>query len=242
MNPKIPTCNISRTCTPNVSRQECLITSASTPWAKLPPIIETLSHSLYVLTNLQQRSRRNPCTIWICFLRTRRFQQSTLSRTISKPHPHPKICKPARFAFVPKKNKDSNNKHLQGNSQLRPHRKKYARSGLRERHVSGASTPSAKASHSIGTQSHRLNGLTNPQQRARHQSDDQEIPLHGPHWFTQKPKHSNNRTFPRYSKPSPHPRTCTSWFRLRKISSPALARHEQDHHAALERNHTTSTA
>ena len=69
----------------NVSHQERLVTSASTPRAKASRIMETQSHRLHGMRNLQQRSG-------FVLTRTQRLQQSTLSRTISRPRPHRKIC------------------------------------------------------------------------------------------------------------------------------------------------------
>ena len=151
----------------------------------------------------------------------RQIHQNKPTETLHKSH------------LFSKELKDSTNQHFPGEfpTSASPENM-HAQVYHRERLVTSASTPSAKASHSIGTQSHHLNGLTNPQQRARPQTDDQEKPLHDPYLFAHEPKDSNNQIFPRYSKPSHHPRTCTQRSRITNISSPALARHEQKHHAA----------
>ena len=87
------------------------------------------------------------------------------------------------------------------------------------------STPQAKVSRSIGTQSHRHNGLTKP-----HNNEHAEIPPRSG-FVLQQSKLPKTIT-----KPRPHRKICTLRSSIKNVSTPALARHERKHHGAFDCN------
>ena len=108
---------------------------------------------------------------------------------------------------------------------------KHAQVSHQQRLIASTSTPQAKASRSIVTQSHRHNGLTNP-----HNNEHAKIPARSG-FVLQLSKFSR-----KISKPRPHQKVCTLRSSIKNVVSPALARYEQNNHASFERDHTTSTA
>ena len=108
----------------------------------------------------------------------------------------------------------------------------YAKVSHQQRLISSASTPRAKAS--LTQHLHRLDGLTNPQKPVRLRADDKHKPLHDMNFFLHEVKHFNKQKFQKYSKTSPHPTTCTPKYRIKNVSSPAQARHEQKHPRMIE--------
>ena len=108
---------------------------------------------------------------------------------------------------------------------------KHAQVPHQQRLIASTSTPQAKASRSIVTQSYRHNGLTNP-----HNNEHAEIPARSGFVLQQ------SELSGKISKPRPHQKVCTLRSSIKNVLSPALARYEQNHHASFERDHAASTA